>query len=383
MPREDLEVIRKAVRDFAAARVAPVARKIDHDNWYPRELVREMGKMGILAPNVPEELGGAGLDLEGSSVVVEELAKFSGSVALIVDVQGGLVAHLILSRGGRAVREEILPRLASGEAVGSFALSEPCCGSDAAAIETRIERLGGEWVVKGVKMWTTQGLYADYMVVFGRTGAREERHKNIAAVLLRRSSCVKANPIEVMGFRGTGTAELVLDECRAGDDDLIAPPGEGFRAAMDALNVGRVAISALGLGLAEAAFEEAYSFLSQRAAFGKTLIEHQGVQFSLADLYTSIEAGRALTYRAAEMHKRGHEDFPAAAAVAKLYVAQASVWVAGEALRLMGGYGYSKDSNVERIYRDAKLLEIGEGANEVQKMVIFKHIFRKGASRIF
>ncbi len=371
---EDLSILRKTVRGFASEKVAPMARKIDAENWYPRDLVREMGKMGILAPNVPEELGGAGLDLLGVSVVLEELARYSGSVALIPEVQGTLVTHILVNHAPRRVVEEAVPKLASGDAIGSFALSEPCCGSDAANIETSIERIGGEWVVKGTKMWTTQGLYADYFIVFGRIGPRSERHRNIAAVLLRRGSCIKTNPIEVMGFRGTGTAEVVIDECRAGDEDLIAPPHKGFRVAMDALNVGRVAISALGVGLAEAAYEEAYSFLTQRTAFEKPVIEFQAIQFNLAELYTLIESSRALVYRAAELHKKGSEDFPVMAAVTKLHASQASVRVASEAVRLMGGYGYSKESNVERIYRDSKLLEIGEGTNEILKLVISKHI---------
>jgi alkylation response protein AidB-like acyl-CoA dehydrogenase len=278
-------LLRRTVREFASRSVAPLARKIDTENWYPRELVREMGKMGILVPNVSEDMGGAGLDLLGVSVVLEEIARYSGSASLIPEVQGTLVSHVIAKYGSKRVVEEVIPKLASGDAIGAFALSEPCCGSDAANMETTIERQGGEWVVKGTKMWTTQGLYADYFLVFGRIGERSERHRNIAAILLRRGSCIKTNPIEVMGFRGTGTAEVILDSCRAGNEDLIAPPPTGFKAAMDALNVGRVAISALGIGLAEAAFEEAYSFLTQRTAFGRPVIEFQGIQFSLSDLY--------------------------------------------------------------------------------------------------
>ncbi|HWQ18003.1 MAG TPA: acyl-CoA dehydrogenase family protein [Sulfolobales archaeon] len=375
----DLSILRKSVRDFASKHVTPLARKIDAENWYPRELVREMGRMGILAPNAPEDLGGAGLDLLGVSVVLEELARFSGSVALISEVQGTLVTHILTNNAPKRIAEEVIPRLASGDTIGSFALSEPCCGSDAANIETSIERQGGEWVVKGTKTWITQGLYADYFIVFGRTGPRSERHRNIAAVLLRRNICIKTNPIEVMGFRGTGTAEVVIDECRVGDDDIIAPPGEGFKIAMDALNVGRVAISALGVGLAEAAYEEAYSFLAQRIAFEKPIIEFQAIQFTLAELYTLIESSRSLVYRAAELYRKGSEDFPVMAALTKLHSSQASVRVANEAVRLMGGYGYSKESNVERIYRDSKLLEIGEGTNEILKLVISKHLLRHGA----
>jgi alkylation response protein AidB-like acyl-CoA dehydrogenase len=379
LEHQDPRLLRSVVREFALRSVAPLARRIDSENYYPRDLVREMGRMGILAPNVPEDLGGAGLDLTGVSIVLEEIARFSGSAALIPEVQGTLVAHILVNYGGKAIRDDVIPRLASGDSIGSFALSEPCCGSDAANIETTIERQGGEWVVKGTKMWITQAMYADYFLVFGRIGSRGERHRNIAAILLRRGSCIKTNPIEVMGFRGTGTAEVIIDNCRAGDDDLIAPPPHGFKAAMDALNIGRVAISALGLGLAEAAFEEAYIFLSQRTAFGKPIIEFQGIQFTLAELYAMIESARALTYRAAELYRENQGDFPAVAAVTKLHTAKVSVTVAGEALRLLGGYGYSKESNVERIYRDSKLLEIGEGTNEIQKMVIFKHL-RKGPS---
>ncbi len=374
----DYNLLRKTVREFGEKHVASLAREIDYSNRYPRELVRHMGSMGILAPNIPEEYGGAGLDLRGTCIVLEELARFSGSVSLISEVQGTLVSHILAMYGSKHVKEDILPKLASGEAIGSYALSEPCCGSDAANLETRAERSKGEWVLKGTKTWITQGMYADYFIVFARTGDRSERHRNIAAFLLKRDKCITTSPIEVMGFRGTGTAEVVIDDCRVGDDEVIAGPGEGFKIAMNALNVGRVAISALATGLGIAAVEEAYNYLSNRVAFGKPLIEFQYIQFQISDLVTLLESARAMTYRAAELYDSGYGDFPVIAAETKLYVAPTVARIAGEVVRLLGGFGFSKESNAERIYRDVKLLEIGEGTNEVQRIVIFKHISKHG-----
>ena len=381
----DINLVRKLVREFGEIYIRDIAQRIDKENLYPREIIREMGRHGLLAPNIPEEYGGGGLDLKSTCVVLEELAKYSGSVSLITEVQGTLVSHILYKYGNKMIREEILPKLASGESIGSFALSEPCCGSDAASIETTAFREGGEWVLKGVKTWITQGLYADYYIVFARTGPREERHRNIAAFLLRRSDCIKTSPIEVMGFRGTGTAEVLIDNCFVSDDYVIAESGRGFKIAMNALNVGRIAISSIGVGLAERALLEAYEFLRSRRAFDRFLIEFQYIQFLLSDLYTLLETSRALVYRAAEEHDKNpeKESIPVIASVAKNFVAPSTIHIVSEALRLLGGYGYSKESVVERIYRDIKLLEIGEGTNEVQKMVISRHILRRGLERIF
>jgi len=381
----DLGLLRKLVKEFAETYVAGIASRIDRENLYPREIISEMGRHGLLAPNIPSEYGGGGLDLRSTCVVLEELAKYSGSISLIAEVQGTLVSHVLYSYGNKIIREEILPKIASGEAIGSFALSEPCCGSDAASIETYAERRGGEWILRGVKTWITQGLYADYYIVFARTGAREERHRNIASFLVRRSECIKTSPIEVMGFRGTGTAEVVLDNCVVSDDYVIAESGRGFKIAMETLNIGRIAISSIGVGLAEKALLEAYDYVSSRKAFDKRVIDFQYIQFLIADLYTLLETSRVLVYRAAEEYDKdpSKSTIPLLAALTKNFVTQSTVYIVGEALRLLGGFGYSKESATERIYRDIKLLEIGEGTNEIQKLTISRHILRSGLSRLF
>jgi alkylation response protein AidB-like acyl-CoA dehydrogenase len=378
-------LIRKVVKEFAETYVTNIATKIDRENFYPREVIREMGRHGLLAPNIPTEYGGGGLDLRGTCIVLEELAKYSGSISLIAEVQGTLVSHILYTYGNKMIREEILPKIASGEAIGSFALSEPCCGSDAASIESFAERKGGEWVLRGVKTWITQGQYADYYIVFARTGSREERHRNIASFLVKRSSCIKTSPIEVMGFRGTGTAEVVLDNCAVGDDYVIGESGKGFKIAMEALNVGRIAISSIGVGLAERALSEAYEYVSNRRAFDKRVIDFQYIQFLLADLYTLLETSRVLVYKAAEEYDKepSKNTIPLIAALTKNFVTQSTVYIVGEALRLLGGFGYSKESVTERIYRDIKLLEIGEGTNEIQKLTISKFLLRGGLERLF
>jgi alkylation response protein AidB-like acyl-CoA dehydrogenase len=381
----EIDIIRKTLQDFGERFIEPLSSIIDKENRYPREIVREMGRYGFLAPTIPEEYNGGGLDLKSGVIVLEELAKYSGSVALISEVQGFLIAETLYRYGSRDIKENILPKIASGEVIGSFALSEPCCGSDAAAIETYAERSGDHWFINGVKTWITQGLYADYYLLFARVGSKKERHKNIALFLVKKDECIKTSPIEVMGFRGTGTAEVVLNNCSVDSDSLMAPPGEGFKIAMEVLNIGRVAISALGVGLAERSLAEAYRFLRDRKAFDKTIIEFQYIQFLLSDLYTLLETSRALVYKAAETISKEDvkEKIPLIAAVTKNFVAPTAVYIVGEALRLLGGYGYSKESVVERIYRDVKLLEIGEGTNEVQKMVISKHLLNKGLQKIF
>lgn len=368
-------LVRASVREFAEKEVRPIARKVDQENRYPRDILYKLGEQGILGARIPEEYGGSPVDTLSLAIIMEELARVSGSVALIAGVQSGLTSVPIVTYGTEDQKKKYLPKLARGEAVGAFALTEPCCGSDAAAIELRAEKDGDGYVLSGRKTFITNGLYADILVTFARTGKREERHRGITAFIVERSSCIEASPLEPMGFRGTGTAELRYDNCYVPPDNVLGTVGDGFKIAMYTLDEGRIGASAVGVGLATAALEEAYQWTLQRVAFERPIHKFQAVRFQIVDMAVELEAIRLLTYVAAYLKDKGDPRYIWMASAAKLYSGIIANKIAGTAVRILGGLGYVKESNVERIYRDAKLLEIGEGTNEIQKWIIGKILY--------
>lgn len=370
---EEHKLLVKTVSELVEMQIRPRAREIDR-GWYPRELIRRLGELGLIAPTLPPEYGGASADTLSQVLVVELIARASPGLATIVEIQGSMIAHNIYRLGNRKQKEELLPKFASGELVASFALSEPCCGSDAAAIETRAERVGGVWRINGVKLWITSGMYADYFLLFARTGRKEERHRAITAFLIRRNGCIETTPIELMGLGGTGTAEVRLNDCEASDDDVVGEVNGGWKVAMNGINLGRLNVGAIGLGIAEEALREAYEYAQKREAFGKKLAEFQAVQHHLAEMYIKTEALRSLVYTAAVMHDSGDPRFIAYAQAAKVLGSRTAVENARLAMQIMGGYGYSKDAHVEMLYRDAKVTEIYEGANEVVLNALYKFI---------
>ncbi|KUO89579.1 MAG: acyl-CoA dehydrogenase [Pyrobaculum sp. OCT_11] len=371
---QEHELVRKAAREFAEKYVEPVARKMDIENYYPREAIREAGKLGILTPTVPAEYGGGGGDLRTAVVVLEELGRISGGFSLLVQAYGILFADAVNNFASKAQKEEVLPKVAAGDKIGAFALSEPCCGSDAAAIQTRAERRGGEWVINGEKMWITNGLYADYYIVAARTGRREDRHRAITLFLLKRSRCIELSPIEVMGVRGTGTAGIKFNDCVVGGDDVVGEVNSGWKILMHTLDVGRGAIAGVALGVARGAFEEALAWARRREVFDRKLVEFQNTQFELAEMLAAVESIRALTYYSAYLYDTRSPEFMLMSHVTKLHAARLAVDVTRRAVQIEGGFGYSKDSKAEMFYRDAKILEIGEGTNEIMKYVIYRYI---------
>ena len=371
---QEHELVRKATREFAEKYVEPVARKMDRENYYPREAIREAGKLGILTPTVPAEYGGGGGDLRTAVVVLEELGRISGGFSLLVQAYGVLFADAVNNFASKAQREEVLPKVAAGDKIGAFALSEPCCGSDAAAIQTRAERRGGEWVINGEKMWITNGLYADYYIVAARTGRREDRHRAITLFLLKRSRCIELSPIEVMGVRGTGTAGIKFNDCVVGGDDVVGEVNGGWKILMHTLDVGRGAIAGVALGVARGAFEEALAWARRREVFNRKLVEFQNTQFELAEMLAAVESIRALTYYSAYLYDTKSPEFMLMSHVTKLHAARLAVDVTRRAVQIEGGFGYSKESKAEMFYRDAKILEIGEGTNEIMKYVIYRYI---------
>ncbi|MFB6490138.1 MAG: acyl-CoA dehydrogenase family protein [Thermoproteus sp. AZ2] len=375
---EEHELVRKAAAEFVERYVEPAARRIDSGE-YPRDLLREMGKLGLLAPHIPQEYGGAGLDFRSLVVVVEEIARASPALATIAEVQASMIAYDLLHFAHQSVKERWLPQVARGEKIVAFALSEPCCGSDAAAIETRAERLGGVWRISGTKLWITSGLYADAYLVAARTGPREERHKSITLFLVERGPCVEARPVVVMGMHGTGTAEVKLEGCEVGDEAVVGGVNGGFSVVLEDLNNGRTNVGAIGLGIARAALAEAWGYARRRTAFGRAIAEFQVVQHYIAELFARIEAVRNVVYTAAYLRDRGDASFPIYAQIAKLMGSRLAADAARTAVQIMGGFGYSTDSKSEMLYRDAKATEIYEGANEV----VLNSLYRLAEKSLF
>ncbi|MGA2664893.1 MAG: acyl-CoA dehydrogenase family protein [Nitrososphaerales archaeon] len=370
------EELRAWARDFAAREVAPLAERIDRDDEYPRQLMRKMGEYGLLGINAPVEYGGLGLDLLSSVVVGEEIAKVSLSVGLLIGVQYGLVGYPLAQFGTAAQKERFLPGLVKGELVGSYALTEPGAGSDAANVQTRAERAGDDaYRINGSKTWISQGFYADVVVLFTRTGKPEEKAAGMTTFLVERGTkgFEVGSKLEVMGVRGTGTAELVFSDCVVPSSSMLGSPGDGFLIAMAVLNEGRVGAAAGALGVAEAALEACISYSKKRVLFDRPLSKLEAIRFLIAEMGTRIEAARLLTYRAACVRDSG-EEFTREASMAKLFSTETAVWASERAIQIHGGIGLSKQLPVERYLRDAKVMDIVEGTSEVQKWILAREL---------
>lgn len=370
---DDIEAIRSSVREFAERYLAPHAARIDRENVVPEYLLKSIADMGYFALRVPEEYGGPGLSVLESVVTIEELSRASSAVGVMSTVSGSMVVHPILMYGGEELKERYLTRLAEG-GIGAFALTEPCCGSDAAGIMMRASREGDEYVLTGTKIFITNAPYADFFVVAARTGSVESRDKGISLFVVDRGECVRVSKLEMMGYRGSGTSQVDFDGCRVPAGNMIGEENKGFKKIMMALNEGRITTSATGLGIMRAAYEEALEYARTRVSMGKPIIEHQMVQYMIAEMATLIEASRLLLYEAARHADRGDPDLPGMASMAKLFVASRGVDVVRMAMQVLGGIGYSKESAVERHYRDIKMIEIGDGTNEIQRIVITKAV---------
>jgi Acyl-CoA dehydrogenases len=368
---ESLELLRSSVREFAEKVVKPVARRIDQENAVPPDIIRQVAEMGYFALRVPQEYGGPGLSTLESVIVVEELARASGAVAIMATVSGTMVAYPLVHYASPEIKERYLTKLAKG-AIGAFALSEPCCGTDAAAITTRAVKEGDEYVISGRKTWITNSPYADFFLVAARTGRPEDRHRGVSLFVVDKSSCVEVSKLDMMGYRGSGTSEVLFRDCRVPESNMVGQLNGGFKIVMDALNEGRVVTAATALGLAEAAFEDALAYSRQRESMGVPIAEHQMVQYMLAEMKVRVEAMKLLIYEAARKVDAGDPDYPMWSSMAKLAAAQWGVDVARMAVQVEGGFGYSRESFVERVYRDMKMVEIGDGTNEVQRLVIVR-----------
>jgi len=373
---EHLQEVQRTVRDFCEQEVKPHAARWDAAESFPAEVVKKVGELGLLGMVVPEEYGGTALGALGIAVVVEELARYDGSLALTVASHNGLGTSHLLRFGSEALKKKYLPALAAGEKLAAWGLTEPGSGSDAAALRTRAEKKGDRWVLNGTKLFITQGTVGEVFVVLAVTSP-EKRQRGITAFLLEKGMKGFAQrPIHgKLGMRSSDTAELFLEDVEVPDEWRVGEVDAGFVNTLQILDKGRITIGALAVGLARGALEEARDYAKERRTFGKAIAEHQAVAFMLADMATETAAARLLVHRAAALADLGRP-FTREAAMGKLFASEAAMRATTKAIQIHGGNGYTRDYPVERYFRDAKLCEIGEGTSEVQRMVIAREVLR-------
>jgi alkylation response protein AidB-like acyl-CoA dehydrogenase len=368
--------IQETIRDFGEREIRPHAAAWDRDERFPHATVRRLGELGFLGVALPEELGGGGADTLANLLVIEGVARYDASLGLTVASHTGLASGHINLFASDALRRRYLPRMARGEWLGGWCLTEPGSGSDAGALRTRAVRDGDGWVLTGSKMFITQGSVGHVFVVIAST-APELGKRGISTFVVERGTPGLGNgrKIEKLGLRASDTAEVVLDGVRVPAENLVGEEGQGFKQTLRVLDGGRIGIAAWALGIGRGALEEALAYAQERTAFGRPIAELQAIQFMLADMATRLDAGRVLMYRAAWLRDTG-QPYKPEAAMAKLVASEAAMWATTKAVQIFGGYGYMRDYPVERYMRDAKLGEIGEGTSEVQRMVIARALLR-------
>jgi len=369
---EEHELVRRTVRDFAQDRIAPVAEELDREHRFPYDIVRELAELGLMGIPVPEEYGGAGGDTLSYAIAVEELTRVDSSVAITVAAHTSLGTMPFLLYGTEEQKREWLPDLASGKRLAAFGLTEPGAGSDAGATRTRAELRDGTWVVNGSKIFITNAGtdISACVTITALTG--EDEVSNIVIPNGTPGYEISA-PMRKMGWRASDTRELSFRDCAVPEGNLLGERGAGFRQFLEILDGGRISVAAMGLGLAQGAYDLALGYAREREQFGKPIASFQAIQFALADMATEIEAARGLVYRAAWLKDEGRP-FALESAMAKLYTGELSKRVADRALQVHGGYGFMDEYAISRLYRDQKVLEIGEGTNEVQRMVIARQL---------
>ena len=364
----DHELIRRTVREFAEGEVAPVAEELDREKRFPYEIVAKLGELGLMGIPFPEEFGGAGGDSLAYAIAVEELARVDSSVAITMCAHTSLGTQPIYLFGSAAQRQEWLPELTSGRRLGAFGLTEPEAGSDAGNVRTRARLDGGEWVIDGAKQFITNAgtEISGVVSITARTG--EDEISNLI-VANGTPGYEQGAPYRKMGWNASDTRPLSFEDCRVPEESLLGPRGAGFRQFLTILDIGRIGVAAMGVGLAQGALDQALAYAKERRAFGQPISKFQAIQAKLADMATEIEAARLLTYKAALLKDAGRS-FTLTAAQAKLKTGRLAVRCAEEAVQIHGGYGYIEEYPVCRFYRDAKILTIGEGTDEVQQLVI-------------
>jgi short/branched chain acyl-CoA dehydrogenase len=366
------ELVRDTVRDFAREKVAPMAEELDREHRFPYDLVEELAELGLMGMTIPEEYGGAGSDTVSYSIAIEELTRVDSSVAITVAAHHSLGTLPIYYYGSEEQKREWLPDLASGKKLAAFGLTESGAGSDAGATRTRAELRDDSWVINGSKIFITNA-GTDITACVTITAVTGDGEISNLLVPNGTPGYEVSAPMRKLGWRASDTRELSFRDCAVPEANLLGERGRGFHQFLEILDGGRISVAAMGVGLAQGAYDLAYAYAKDREQFGRPIAEFQAVQFRLADMATEIEAGRALTYKAAWLKDQGRP-FAKEAAMAKLYTGELSHRVANWALQIHGGYGFMEEFAISRLYRDQKVLEIGEGTNEVQRMVIAKHL---------
>jgi short-chain 2-methylacyl-CoA dehydrogenase len=369
---DEHQLIRRTVREFAEQRVGPVAAELDREHRFPYDLVAEMAELGLMGMPIPEEYGGGGTDTLSYAIAVEELTRIDSSVAITMAAHTSLGTMPIFLYGSEEQKREWLPDLAAGKKLAAFGLTEPGAGSDAGASRTRAELRDGEWVINGSKIFITNAGTDISACVTITAVTGDDEISNL--IVPNGTPGYEISPqMEKLGWRASDTRELSFKDARVREGNLLGPRGAGFKQFLEILDGGRISVAAMGVGLAQGAYDLAFKYAQEREQFGRPIAQFQALQFKLADMATEIEAGRNLVYKAAWL-KDQERPFAKEAAMAKLYTGELSHRVANAALQIHGGYGYMEESAISRLYRDQKILEIGEGTNEVQRMVIARHL---------
>lgn len=371
---ENQELIAQSVRDFAERNMRPYVREWDETQHFPVDLFHSLGELGLMGILVPETYGGAGLGYQEYVTAIVELSKVDPAIGLSMAAHNSLCTNHILMFGNESQKQTYLPKLASGQWIGAWGLTEPNTGSDAGNMRTVAVKDGDYWVLNGSKNFITHGKSGNVAVVIARTGAVGDKRGATAFIIERGTKGFSAGRKEdKLGMRASETTELIFEDCRVHESNVLGEVGEGFVQALKILDGGRISIAALSLGTAIGAFEAALAYSKERQQFGKPISQFQGISFKLADMHTEIEAAKLLVYDAAARKDR-HEKVTLQSATAKYYASEVSCRVANEAVQIFGGYGFTKDYPVEKFYRDCKLCTIGEGTSEIQKLVISREI---------
>lgn len=370
---ENLNLIRQSAKDFAEAHIRPHVMEWDESQEFPKELMHKMGEQGFLGVLVPEEYGGAGLGYHEYIAIIEEITKVDPSIGLSLAAHNSLCTNHILMFGNEEQKKKYLPKLASGQWIGAWGLTEPNTGSDAGRMKCVAKKDGDDYIINGNKSWITHGISGEVAVVIVRTGELLDSRGMTAFIIERDFEGFRGGKKEnKLGMRASETAELIFDNCRVSKDQMLGDEGQGFVQAMKILDGGRISIAALSLGIAKGAYEASVKYSKEREQFGKPISKFQGISFKLADMHTKIQASELLTQKAAYL-KNTNQEVTTTSAMAKYYASEACVEISTDAIQIHGGYGYTKDFPVEKFFRDSKLCTIGEGTSEIQKLVISRN----------
>jgi len=371
---EQNKLFKKTIREFCEKEIKPLADRIDKEEYFPKDLYKKMGKMGLMGMTVPQDFGGAGIDRMSYMIALEEISRVCGSTGLTVEAHNSLGVGHIFEKGTEEQRKKYLPKLCSGDELAAWALSEPNAGSDAGSLQTTAVKDGDEWVLNGTKQFITSGDIAWVTTVMAKTD-KDKGAKGISAFIIERDTPgFSVGQLEdKLGLRGSHTAEMILEDCRVPAENMLDEPGKGFTGAMNILDRGRTAIGAMSVGIAQGAFEDALEYAKQRQQFGRPICKFQAIQWMIADMATDIDAARLLVFRAADMEDKDIR-FTKEAAMAKLFASEMAMRATVKGIQILGGYGYTREYPMERYFRDIKLCTIGEGTSEVQRMVIARQL---------